>query len=67
MKDDRTPEQKYKAWVDAVNKCLSKGWFNVKDWVFRAPSGSMHDLSAANLDVLDRIEENKSFLVSSLA
>ena len=62
MKDDRTPEQKHKAWVHAVNTCMKKGWVHYQDWVFIAPSGSKHDLSAADLDMLDYIEKNKSLV-----
>ena len=62
MKDDRTEEQRYSAWVRAVNACHAKGWVFVHDWTFRAPGGTEHDLSAANLEMLDEIAANGHFL-----
>lgn len=63
MNDTRTPKQRYRAWVDAVCKCEARGWRCVRDWRFRSPGGSVHDLSAANLDMLDHIESTGVFLV----
>jgi hypothetical protein len=61
MKDDRTEEEKYAAWVNAVNVCHSKGWrhasLNPNPWVFVSPSGKAFDLSATNLDKLDLLEK----------
>jgi hypothetical protein len=62
MKDDRTDKEQYQSWVDAVNICHEKGWRCVKKWVFVAPGGTEHDLSAANLTKLDEIESRRLFL-----
>ena len=63
MNDERTPEGRYQAWVDAVNKCHTKGWVCVEGWVFKAPNGTEHDLSCADLDRLDYIEKTKCLLL----
>lgn len=52
MKDNRTPEQKYAAWVNAVNICHKKGWQCVSGWIFQAPDGSKRDLSSIDLEKL---------------
>jgi len=57
MKDSRAIEQKYQAWVDCVNACWKQGWYHAYGWIFESPSGSKHDLSAADLSQLDRIEK----------
>lgn len=62
MKDDRTEEQKYQAWLDTCNKVWVKGWQHSYGWVFYSPSGGKHDLSAANLDRLDEIESKSLFV-----
>jgi hypothetical protein len=56
MNDTRTEQEKYEAWLCAVKLCALKGWQCVSGWVFRAPSGTRHDLSASDLAQLDRIE-----------
>lgn len=63
MKDDRTPEQKYAAWVEAVTICHKNGWNNESNWLFWSPSGTLHDLSAADLSQLENIEKEGHFLV----
>lgn len=55
MNDTRTESEKYAAWLAAVNRAARKGWQCLNGWTFRAPSGSLHDLSAADLSQLDRI------------
>ena len=64
MKDERTPEQKYNDWVRAVNICHAKGWMCCGGWAFQSPSGSIHDLSCADLDKLDDIEKQGHFLTA---
>ena len=64
MNDTRTPQEKYTAWINAVIYCDKKGWKNVEGWEFKSPSGSIHDLSAADLNKLDKIEKDKSFIVN---
>ena len=56
MKDNRTEEQKYRAWVKAVNVTAERGWRHVEDWVFVAPSGKAFDLSAIDLTKLELLE-----------
>lgn len=64
MKDNRTPAEKYENWVKAVNICHAKGWKLLQQWwIFQSPSGSWHDLSAADLEKLDEIEKNGSFMI----
>lgn len=63
MHDRRTPEEKREAWYRAAGIAHSQGWRNAYGWVFRAPGGTLHDLSAADLTRLDYIEQNGSFLV----
>lgn len=63
MNDTRTKAQKHQAWVNAVNQAWNIGWQCEKGWVFRSPSGTLHDLSAADLLQLPRIEHEKLFLI----
>jgi hypothetical protein len=63
MNDERTPEQKYQAWIDAVNKAWGKGWICECKWIFVSPRGSYHDLSAADFNKLDEIVERGLFAV----
>ena len=62
MKSKRT----YQNWLDTVNKVNKKGWQCVRGWIFKSPTNTYHDLSAADLEKLDAIERNGSFLVDSL-
>lgn len=62
--ESESAEELYNRWVKTVNVTHQKGWKHRYDFVFRSPSGTLHDLSAADLDKLDLIDENKSFLVS---
>lgn len=62
MKENRTPEQIAQALADTVKICAAKGWkATAQAWIFKSPSGSFHDLSAADLEKLDYIEKNNSF------
>ncbi len=68
MKDDLTPEQKLEKFLSAIRICHQKGWDyagNIarNQFHFYSPSGTLHDLSAANLEMLDEIEKRGSFLV----
>lgn len=63
MNDERTQKEKYHAWLKALNFCYEKGWYCENGWIFKSPSGTLHDLSAADLNKLKEIEENKLFLV----
>jgi len=56
MNDTRTEKEKYEAWLRAVNLCARNGWQYISCWIFRSPSGTLHDLSASDLTQLDRIE-----------
>ena len=63
MNDDRTESQKYQHWVNTVNQAWSKKWMHAYGWVLYSPSGSKHDLSAADLTRLDQIEADGLFSV----
>lgn len=63
MKDERTEEQKYHEWVSAITFCHRRGWVCSAKWKFFSPSGTLHDLSAADLTKLESIEANGLFLV----
>ena len=65
VRDDRTPEEKRREWVAAVVKVTAAGWQHITGWVFQSPSGTQHDLSATNLDMLDYIEANGCELVAT--
>ena len=56
MNDDRTPEERRQDWVRAVDTVTAHGWEHVAGWHFRSPSGTIHDLSASDLTLLDHIE-----------
>jgi hypothetical protein len=58
-----TVEEAYDRWVRTVVLCWSYDWRCVSRWVFESPSGTRHDLSAADLGQLDRIERESLFLV----
>lgn len=56
----------YEKWLKDLTTAHLKGWKAVGDWrkyQFQSPSGTVHDLSAADFDSLDYIEKNGSFLV----
>jgi hypothetical protein len=55
-------EEEYNRWMDAVALCWQSGWRCVERWVFESPSGTRHDLSAADLGKLARIEREGLFL-----
>lgn len=56
MKDNRTEEQKYQAWVRAVNVTASRGWRHVSGWAFKTPDGRLFDLSGTDLTKLHLLE-----------
>jgi hypothetical protein len=60
--NEKAINERYQAWVDAVNKCWKHGWKCKNGWVFQSPSGTLHDLSAADLDQLFRIEYDGLFV-----
>lgn len=43
---------------------LCMGWVRVGNWRYKSPSGSIHDLSAADIKQLNRIEHEGLFLVT---
>lgn len=61
------PDNSYERWLRTVNEVWKKGWTHVtheyNHYVFKSPSGSLHDLSAANLDLLDYIEREGKCLI----
>jgi hypothetical protein len=56
MKDNRTEEQKYQAWVEAVNVTAKRGWRHVSGWEFQTPDGRKFDLSATDLTRIHLLE-----------
>jgi hypothetical protein len=64
MNDTRTEIEKYQAWINAVNRVWERGWRCENGWVFIAPSGTRHDLSAADLGQLSRIERDGLFIAN---
>jgi len=64
VNDKRTDTEKYWAWVNAVLAAWELGWRCENGWVFIAPSGSRHDLSAADLRQLSRIERDGLFIAN---
>lgn len=63
----RNELQDYSAWISAVSLLWEKGWKNAhreNRWIFRAPSGSLHDLGAADLSQLERIEREGIFKIN---
>lgn len=65
MIETRTPEQIAEQLAKAVEHCNAKGWSHVIGWIFRAPKGTCHDLSASSLEWLDYIEANGTNLVEA--
>ena len=63
MKEELTEEQRRQKCIHEFNTALNAGWDHVRGHVYRSPSGSLHDLSAADLTKLNSIEKNKRFLV----
>jgi hypothetical protein len=63
MNDLRTEIEKYQSWIDAVTWLWERGWRCESGWVFISPSGSRHDLSAADLKQLSKIEREGLFIV----
>ena len=57
------PQQELRRQIRATGLLMAKGWTPRGDWRFSSPSGTLHDLSAADLDLLPRIEREKLFLV----
>jgi hypothetical protein len=62
MNETKTSSEKYKMWLDAVTRCWESGWRCESDWTFISPSGTRHDLSAADLRQLSRIEREGLFM-----
>lgn len=42
--------------LEAQQSLPPKGWASCGGWLFRSPSGRVHDLSASDLNQLDRID-----------
>lgn len=62
-----TEEQRRRALLEICNRVIPLGWMPAGNFRFRSPKfGSIHDLSAADLDQLDRIERAGLFLVGNL-
>ncbi len=62
MHDEKTEMEKYQAWIDVVNRVWECGWRCERGWIFISPSNSRHDLSAADISQLSRIEREGLFI-----
>lgn len=58
-----TDQEKYQRWLNMVNTVFMKDWQHTDGGIFESPSGTLHDLSAADLAQLDRIEKEGFFIV----
>lgn len=56
MNDERTPAQRMLAWIFMFRVARDRGWSYVTGWLFRAPNGVEHDLSAVNPECLHILE-----------
>ena len=63
MKDERTENEKYQAWLNATTIAWKSGWKCRAGWIFFSPSGTRHDLSAADFNKLEIIERDGLFKV----
>ena len=66
MNDHLSNEQKYQKWLNAVIIANESGWKCVKGWIFMSPSETYHDLSSADLNKLDLIEEQEYFIIDPI-
>ena len=65
MNDDRTEEQKLLALKNAIDVVRQNGWTHISGWFFQSPAKTTHDLSCADLSMLDCIERNRTFIVQN--
>jgi len=56
-------KEEYQRWIETVNTAWKKGWVCKVGWVFSSPKGICHDLSAADLNQLDKIEKEGLFIL----
>lgn len=63
MNDTRTPEEIRQAQVEIAKRLFSLGFGWIEGWIYRSPSGKHYDLSAADIDQIERIEAEGLFLV----
>ena len=47
--------------IAAKRELWGKGWTSLGCWIFLSPSGTKHDLSAADLTQVDRIDSEGLF------
>lgn len=60
---NQTADQRHKHLLNTLQFMINKnGWEYHKDLIFKSPSGTFHDLSAADLTQLDRIEKERLFM-----
>jgi len=61
MKDDLTEEQKALQLASAIIYLAEKGWVynpvGQRNWIFKAPGGTLHDMSSLDLTQFKKIEE----------
>lgn len=63
---NKTEQQEAKRFAQMVIATSKLRWEHICGSIFRSPSGSVHDLSAADLSKLPQIEKNNSFAVAKL-
>lgn len=61
--DQQTEIEEYNQWIKTVNDAWKSGWRCYHQWIFISPSGTYHDLSAADLLQLSRIEKEGLFKI----
>jgi len=62
MKETRTKEQIRADQVKIAEEIVPLGWSWLCSWIFMSPSGTYHDLSAADISKIELIEREGLFL-----
>lgn len=63
MRDNLTKIEKELKLTNAIFFVVSQGWQHIYQWNFKSPSGTIHDLSTADLTQLNYIESKKLFVI----
>jgi len=56
-------EKRSQREIDVKRFLFNKGWVSLGCFIFLSPSNTKHDLSAADLNQVNRIEKEQLFLV----
>ncbi len=57
------PQREHEREIQATAQLMREGWTPRGHWHFESPQGRVHDLSAADLSQLPRIQRENLFLV----